>query len=207
MTTENASSENLQQWMTAVLACAIGQEGVVYVSTPITTGTRFVTWRRGVGAGLLVGDNAYRAGLLDHVVNPNRAQVTDLVDSLRSASDSPVIDPTALDDVPGWQQLDYHDFWTEVIRRYAHTAVFAEGWHYSSGCVLELAAAAEAGVALLRQDLEPLSPADARDLVQSAITDISTDDVLSQEPLHRALRALEALHEQAASVERQGTSK
>ena len=202
MTNEDLPSAPLQAWMTAVLACVVGQQSAVYVSTPITTGERFVTWKRGLAAAVRTGDDEYSKGLLEHVVTPNRAQVAGLVERLRSTSDSPVIDPTALEDVPGWQQLDYHGFWTEVIRRYAHTVVFAEGWHYSSGCVLELATAAEAGVALLRQDPEPLTSAKARDLVRLAITDISTDDVLSQEPLQQALRVLETRQEQGATKPR-----
>lgn len=190
---EQVRNGELRLWMLAAMGCALAPRSAVYVSTPITTGLRFVRWRRGPGAGLGAGDAEYRQGLLDAVIQPNRAQIAPLVGALRKRFDSPVIDPTELEDVPGWEQFDYHRFWAEVIERYAHTVVFADGWHYSSGCVLELTAAAETGATLLRQDLAPLEPEEAVHLVESAIADVATDGALPEEPLQKALKALRTL--------------
>lgn len=194
MSSERGSGD-LQGWMLAAMGCALQPRSAVYVSTPITTGPRFVAWRRGPGAGLSVDDGEYRRGRHEAVIEPNRADVAPLVTSLRARLDDPVIDPTALEDVPGWEQFDYHWFWTEVIHRYAHTALFADGWEYSSGCVLELAAAVSAGIAVRQSDLSPLSLADAVGQVERAIADVGRDDVLPQEPLQTALATL---HQQAA---------
>lgn len=180
----------LRQWMVAAIGCVLPPDSAVYVSTPITTGERYVRWRRDAGAHLAPQDPSYRDHLLDAVVAPNRAQVAPLVASLRARFSCPVIDPTALEDVPGWEQFDYHRYWTEVIERYVHTVVFAHGWEYSSGCVLELGAAVGAGAELLRHDLAPLAPADAVRRVERAIDDIAADGVLPEAPFRDALAAL-----------------
>lgn len=182
---------DVRRWMLAALGCALEPRSAVYLSTPITTGLRFVAWRRGPGADLAVETPEYRRRCADEVIAPNRNEIAPLVEFLRDRFDDPVIDPTALEDVPGWEQLDYHRFWTEAIDRYAHTAVFADGWEYSSGCVLELAAAVSAGATLLCQDLTPLAPEDAAELTEGAVADVSRDDVLPQEPLRTALEALQ----------------
>lgn len=182
----------LRRWMLAALGCVLEPGSAIYLSTPITTGPRFVAWRRGPGAELSVETPEYQRRRADEVVAPNRADITPVLELLRERFDEPVIDPTALEDVPGWQQFDYHRFWTEVIHGYVHTAVFVDGWQYSSGCVLELAAAVAVGARLLTQDLEPLVPHEATELIQHAISDVSQDGVLPQEPLRTALGAVQA---------------
>lgn len=181
----------LRCWMLAAIGCALEPRSAVYLSTPITTGRRFVEWRRGTGADLTPGSPAYLRRRGEEVIEPNRSDIAPLVRWLRTRFQDPVIDPTALEAVPGWEQFDYHRFWAEVIERYAHTAVFAEGWQYSSGCVLELAAAVSADAILLRHDLAPLKPKDAVELIEGAIADVARDSVLPEAPLASALEALQ----------------
>lgn len=180
----------LRQWMVAAMGCVLEPGSAVYLSAPITTGPRFVGWRRGPGAGLEWGNPDWAQMRYQAVIAPNREDVVPLVDFLRSRLDDPVIDPTSLEDVPGWEQFDYHHFWTEVIHRYVHTAVFAEGWEYSSGCVLELAAALSAEVKVRTADFNELALEEAVEHVEQALRDVSRDGVLPQEPLETALAAL-----------------
>ena len=100
-----------------------------------------------------------------------------------------MIDPTALGDVPGWAQSDYHRFWVGVIERYARTVVFLDGWEYSSGCTHEFLAAIRVGAELLRQDLAPLRLDEGERRIRAAIAALD-DDVLSTEPLRDALQEL-----------------
>ena len=139
-----------------VLGCAIEPRSAVYVSTPITTGRRFVEWRAGAGAGLDPDDPAYAYEHLLHVIQPNRAHIAPVVESLRQRFPR-VIDPTAFEDVAGWEQHDYHGLWAGVIERFANQVVFAEGWTFSSGCVYELAAAIRAGIPLFEESGRPLA--------------------------------------------------
>jgi hypothetical protein len=192
--TSHDTNGRLREWMAAALACTLEPRTALYVSTPITTGARFVAWRRGPGAALDPASEEYHHERLARVVTPNREAVVALVAETRERVGEPVIDPTTLEDVPGWQQFDYHRFWVDVIERFAHAVVFVDGWEYSSGCVLELAAAARCRLALLRPDGTTLPRAEARQLVHAAIDDVRGDAVLPTEPLEAALSALDAEH-------------
>lgn len=183
--------DGLRRWMLAALGCVLEPQSAVYISTPITTGPRFVAWRREMASGLSPESPDYRSRRAEEVIAPNRADVSRVLKLVRDRFDDSVIDPTALEDVPGWEQFDYHRFWTETIRRYVHTVVFVDGWQYSSGCVLELAAAVAADARLRHEDLAPLDPYEAVSLIQDAISDVSRDDVLPLEPFHTALRTLQ----------------
>ena len=105
--------------MLDAIGCVVGDRGAVYVSTPITTGPRYLAWRAGPGSALEKGTATYRAEHRAHVVEPNLASVGPIVAAARDRFDLPVIDPTQLADVPGWLQPDYHGFWTDVVRLHA----------------------------------------------------------------------------------------
>jgi hypothetical protein len=79
-----------------------------------------------------------------------------------------VIDPSALDDVPGWTQADYRAFWGEVIERYAAEVIFRDGWSSSRGCAYEFLVAARAGIPTLDAVRRPLSLLDALGMIRSA---------------------------------------
>ncbi len=171
-----------------VLDGIIEDRGAVYVSTPITTGRRFVEWRRGAGAALAPSEHRYRQEHDRDVVRRNREHVKPIVRAVRERGWGVVIDPTTVHDVPGWGQRDYHAFWARVIERYAGTVVFADGWEYSSGCAQEFLSAVRVGARLLREDLEPLTIEEGERLIRSAIAALDADGVLSTESLREALR-------------------
>jgi hypothetical protein len=177
-----------------VLDGIIPDREAVYVSVPITTGKRFLDWRRGRGAALAPSDQQYRDEHRVHVVEPNREQVAPVVQRIRERLGRIVIDPTALGDVSGWAQSDYHRFWTGVIERYVHTVVFLNGWEYSSGCPHEFLAAIRVGAELLREDLAPLRLDEGERQIREAIAHLD-DDVLSTVPLRDALQELHRLTE------------
>jgi hypothetical protein len=132
------------------------QRDACYVSTPITTGSEFVDWWRRQGHSLGRDDPAYEVEL-QHVVRRNTEAVRPLVAKVERIFQHPVIDPTRLGPVPGWQQPDYHRFWVRVIDRFVQTVVLADGWSYSSGCALEFAAAVTRDRVVLDAALRPLS--------------------------------------------------
>lgn len=187
--TSDHTNGRLRQWMVAAVGCAVQPCSALYVSTPITTGARFVAWRRGRGAGLDPASDDYRRERLAAVIEPNRRAAAVVVADLRRRLGHPVVDPTSLEDVPGWQQLDYHRLWVEVVERFATAVLFTDGWEYSSGCVLELAAAVRSGLQLHVVDGSPLTRAEARQEVVAAIEDVGRDGVLPTAPLEMALEA------------------
>lgn len=144
----------------------------VYVSTPITTGRQFLAWWQDRGCRLPEDDPEYQAELGQVVAN-NIAAVRPLVERVeRDLAGRPVIDPTRLGPIVGWQQPDYHAFWVRVIHRYARTVVFADGWEYSSGCSLEFAAAVADGLQTLDAELRPLTVEAGQSRLVAAAADL-----------------------------------
>ena len=114
------------------------------------------------------------------VIEVNRAEVHPFIQALRCQLSVPVIDPTALDDLPGWTQPDYRHLWGRVIERYVDTAVFVYGWEYSSGCCYEFLVAKKAGVNTVDGEMNNISTTEGHALLTAAIGDyrrasISTD--------------------------------
>jgi hypothetical protein len=185
---------NLTRVVFEVLDGVLPDREAVYLSVPITTGKRFLDWRRGPGAHLAPTDRRYRSEHRRQVVDPNREHVAPVVKLVRERLSRVVIDPTTLNDVPGWTQADYHAFWTQVIERYAGTVVFLDGWEFSSGCTHEFVAAVRAGARLLREDLAPLQLDEGERRIRDAIAALS-DEVLPTAPLSEALREVQELAE------------
>ena len=104
---------------------------------PITSGGRFIAWRRGAGRDLHPGTPAYERAHRSEVVLPNTRRAARFLELLRGRRVGPLIDPTALD-VPGWRQNDYYEFWSKVIERHVRRAIFLDGWEHSTGCCLEI---------------------------------------------------------------------
>jgi hypothetical protein len=107
----------------------------------------------------------------EKVVEPNRQAAGRYVRELRETTKRAVVDPTAVGDLPGWAQGDYHVFWGEVIERYAETVVFRNGWQYSSGCAYEFFVAHKSGAAVVDQSLAPLTPEEGLALLEEAADD------------------------------------
>ncbi|SRR6266705_68480 len=144
-----------------------------YVSSPLTTGRRAFEWHTRNGSASADGRDRQGArgsgSFLSEVVEPNRAQAAKYVRDLRARAGQVVIDPTALEDIPGWNQDDYRHFWGRVIEGFAGTVIFREGWEYSSGCAYEFLVARKSAAATLKEDLEPLDFGVARSLIERAV--------------------------------------
>lgn len=130
---------------------------VVYLSAPLTTGPRLVTWRREVRQELAESSIAYQQGFQRAVFKPNRVAAAELARVLRSQLAEPVIDPTALPEQAGWRQNDYRVFWGLVIERFVSRVVFMDGWATSDGCSYEFLVAVRSGCDILDASLAPLA--------------------------------------------------
>jgi hypothetical protein len=152
---------------------------VVYVSTPITTGPGYLDW-------LIAHQDApaaEREQARQEMIRANIAAVVPLVRAVpERVPGAHVIDPTALEDVPGWTQPDYHRFWAEVILAHVDEVVFADGWTASVGCSVEFA------VAMLRR--LPSCRSDFTALTQEA----GVQDLLAMVPRIQAAHAPAEMH-------------
>jgi hypothetical protein len=138
----------------SLLGSVPARGSVVYVSQPITTGPPYLRLRQALsGAPTPAADSRIRR----EAMAENRRRTRDLVGRVRAAFEParPVIDPSDYENEV-YQQEDFHGLWAEVVRSYTHVVVFADGWQYSTGCSVELAAALQAGLPLLDDALRPL---------------------------------------------------
>ncbi len=176
--------------LTEVLTSVVDGRSALYVSSPLTTGQRAFEWhRKNSGVTSLAQMEPHPAFRRD-VMEPNRDEAARFTRDLRETSNRLVIDPTAVGDLPGWTQADYRVFWGRVIERYVETAVFRDGWQYSSGCAYEFLAASTAGAQLLNEDLTPLALEEGRALLADAVRESRTRG-LPAEFLEHVLETLE----------------
>lgn len=144
----------------------------VYLSHPITTGPRFLEWRKEVAAHHLPEDEVYGGRLKREVIAENVRRAAPLRARIaESFGDQEIIDPTEVD-VPHWKQWDYHRVWAEVLERFVDTIVFADGWEYSTGCAVEYAVVLDLGLEALDARLEPLTAARANELLEKAAAEL-----------------------------------
>jgi hypothetical protein len=145
----------------------IGATHAVYVSAPITSGWRFLSWYREKGKEIK-DQSVYREAHARDVIAPNCAQVRTAMALLKHREyPTPVLDPTAFD-VPHWSQHDYRCFWGKVIERFVDRAIFLDGWEASVGCVYEFCVAAREGVPIFDERDAPLDASKAVKLIRRA---------------------------------------
>jgi len=149
-----------------------GQD-VAYLSTPITTGPRYLAWKRqhrdDPVASRVTAERELKAEVMAQnlqAVEPLRARIR------RHWPQVVLIDPTRFEEA-GWQQGDYHRYWIEVIDRFPSRVVFADGWQYSTGCALEYAFAVEKRLDLKDADLRDLDAAHSHLLLTRAAQELA----------------------------------
>lgn len=152
----------------AAYGTAIVGRTATYVSTPLTTGERLSDWLQRSDPRPAKGP-AYQEQLRRIVIEPNRQAASRFVARLRRNLHTVVIDPTALPDMPGWSQRDYHSFWGQVIEKYASKVVFMNGWNYSDGSTYEFLVAHTSQARTLDQAMRPLSRSKGREMIRAAI--------------------------------------
>ena len=133
-----------------------GREAV-YLSAPLTTGPRLVSWHRDLHSRASDPAAQHESEFRRAVFTPNQAAASDFARALRLRLGRPVIDPTSLPDQEGWTQVDYRVFWERVIERVVGRVVYMDGWATSDGCSYEFYVAIRSGCETLRASLEPLT--------------------------------------------------
>jgi len=162
-----------------MLRCVV-HDRAVYLSTPITTGPRFLKW---VASGRQGGTRGNR----EYVIEPNIGDGRRLATKVRRTFPL-VIDPTELGPISGWQQDRYHGLWTSVVCDLSSLLVFNRGWEYSNGCALEYRVAREHHLATLDHEMRVIQSEDARRRLGRAIRRLQKED-LPTEILENVLAA------------------
>jgi len=167
-----SADDKLLEWA-AERNLTIGVRSAVYISTPITTGPLFVDWMQHKGKYLKKDSSEYETSLKAEVILPNIQRATSVIEMIRWNHTGLIINPTGLD-IPGWNQQDYHHFWTAVLSRYAQRAIFLLGWEYSHGCTLEFEIAQRYGIDCIDEQLQPISLIKGINLISEAIERVKT---------------------------------
>lgn len=101
--------------------------GWFYVSTPMTTGKRYLDHIRKNGLG----------GKTTNILEANIARSKEVTESVKLLHPGcSIINPTQWT-YEGYESNDYLAFWVMVISRYCSKIFFVDDWEYSSGCAYE----------------------------------------------------------------------
>lgn len=178
-----------------VLGSVIVDHSGVYVSTPITSGRRFADWSSGRDFDVDLSHPETYQEFLKEVLEPNSQHARKIINKLRSLFSGALIDPTALKDIDGWTQDDYRVLWAKVIKQYAGTVVFLDGWQYSNGCAYEflIANGMSRRPSILKETLEPLTFEEGTRLIKMAVIDLNRSK-LATDFLQQVLNQLDKLH-------------
>jgi len=158
-----------------ILEVAVPGRCAAYLSTPITTGLRFVNWYLKIGRDLKPESATYRRRHREQVILPNLDEARNLVRELRTKGWF-VLDPTSFEPV-GWSQNQYRVFWGDVIERYAARLVMMDGWEYSAGCSFEFLVAVRQGIHAYSADGRLISTAEGQHSIEAAVAFMAERDV------------------------------
>lgn len=154
----------------SVLDSVIERRSAYYLSTPMTTGKSSVERRDAAAV-----DRSVPEPLREHrrrTTYRNHSYVRRLVHRLRRSLASPVINPMAITDLPGWTQSDYRVLSAHVIERYVHTVIFVDDWQYSLGCSYEFLVAQQTKAKTVTHNLEEVSVAQGIRLIRGVVNEL-----------------------------------
>ena len=148
----------------------LGTVGATYVAIPMTSGKRYLDWAERTGIRDREGAEVW-SRIFNEVVKPNIDDARPFVDSLRKRWDSPIVDPTELEFLEGWQQIDFYELWKRVFDEFIHSVILFSGWEYSVGCCKEVARALELRLPLMDVNLKPLRKDDIESQMFAGISE------------------------------------
>jgi len=111
---------------------------IIYISSPINTGKRFIDWYELVGKNLIIDSDEYCKEKEKNVVKPNINAIKEYVKKIRKKTSKVIIEPTNIEnDMLNWSQNEFYQFWDRVIKELVDEVIFLDGWEYSIGCCYE----------------------------------------------------------------------
>jgi len=165
------------------------RRGVVYASSPITSGLRLFNLMR--REGVKSPDDLKQSPLFrKEVVDANISNGEKFGNELRRNGYPLVIVPGAFF-AKGWTQGHYMSLWRQVIIRFSSKIAFNENWQWSSGCVEEFLISIENDKIMLNSDTKRIeTPRLASEMIRGAIDQID-DWGFDAKPLYDIWRQIE----------------
>ncbi len=125
------------------------KEKITYLSTPITGGSLLYNTLKN---GFVVNKKIMR-----EIVDANKERTIQSVGSLKTFGilEKYYIDPSQVGNM-GWEQAEYHYFWSQVIEKFSNRIILLDGWEYSNGCSIEYKVGLELGIDVVDERGEDL---------------------------------------------------
>jgi hypothetical protein len=161
------TSQTQQDLLLSTIGCVVHGKIGTYVSGPISTGIRFNDWIARLPSSIAPESDAYAIELRQQVMRPNESAILKFAARLESRGISPVVEPASLS-VQGWQQNDYHHFWTSVLDRFIKSVFVVDGWQFSIGCAIEVQWAIAHDVSVRSENETLLATLDCSSLLSDA---------------------------------------
>lgn len=163
--------------------------GVVYLSVPITSGSREIALMRELGITSAELHRDYESRWRSEVVQRNELDARAHAERLRARLPARlVVDPSRIF-VKGWDQGDYNTFWISLMERYVRQLVAAPGWEYSKGARGEVSLAVLLKHPIAEVEGSALTPDDIEKLDRSAYASL-VDQGWSDEQVRAYLPAM-----------------
>jgi hypothetical protein len=118
--------------------CMGGDQGIIYVTVPITTGLREFNLMNDLKCDRSTLRIQHQERWLNEVKRPNEADAEAFALMVQlQYQDRLVLNPAALQ-VEGWSQDQYTSMWNQVLAEFCDTLVVTPDWAFSNGARLEV---------------------------------------------------------------------
>lgn len=135
-----------------ILKNLFSENEIVYMSTPINTGEKFIDWYSLIGKNL-TDIEEFSKERFKKVIKPNIRNAKDNINKIREKTNKIVINPTNFEnEMLSWSQDEFYEFWDRVIKTLVNYVVFLDGWEFSIGCCFEVLSAIESGIEIYSQN-------------------------------------------------------
>ncbi len=173
-----------------ILKCILDGSKVLYVSTPINTGEKYIEWY--IENAGEKSNHEKENSKIQYVIDPNVKNAKNCIERIRKSTEKTVVDPTALELKSFiWSQTEYYEFWSEFIKSFVDEIVFLDGWEYSIGCCHELLSAVENNIDMFTQNLQPMTVYESIEKIKDSIKKYSKNDMNEAESLGIILNKIE----------------
>jgi hypothetical protein len=136
------------------------EDGLVYVSVPITSGPRELSLMARLGASREDLRSTHRDLWLAEVVRPNEKEAVSYAARARVLFPQQLVVEPARLHVSAWSQADYGSFWETLIKGYALRLIATPDWAFSMGSRQEVDLAFRIGLPILSINGDTLNAAE-----------------------------------------------
>ena len=184
------SNEIVMDNIINIIKSFFGENEVVYISTPINTGRKYIDWY--LSACKTINNSDLVEQRRKMVINHNIKNAKLCIEKIRKDTKKVIIDPTTFENEGlNWSQEEFYLFWDKVIKVLIDEIIFLDGWEYSIGCCNELLSAIKYNVCIKSQNMKPMNLHSAILLIHKSIDLYSKCNMSEENRLKSVLNKIE----------------